>query len=304
MNRLTVMIVCAVVGLQAAVAFAAPSPSPSLSGILLFPPGTDYIEADATAPGILEGEFDARKFVGWGKTTNPDAAQKTLERLGFVDGYGRTWVQKVTRKVLVELVIAFSGDDGAKKYLAASELADKASPFYQHPIYITGIPAYYGERGYDSTNGVFEDTFVFVKGNDLFVVAAASSKDDLGSTAIDQTAAQYASAPDYTIRPSDQPTSNSASASFAYDAGRITALVLEAVLAVGVVLLVIGLILRSQRRRHRAAMPATTVHMSPDGGYWWDGQSWRNAQFEVPPSAQRSPDGRFWWDGQRWRPVP
>jgi hypothetical protein len=44
--------------------------------------------------------------------------------------------------------------------------------------------------------------------------------------------------------------------------------------------------------------------MSPDGAFWWDGQTWRDAQHEVPPAAQRSADGAFWWDGQKWRAVP
>src|SRR5207245_355020 len=50
--------------------------------------------------------------------------------------------------------------------------------------------------------------------------------------------------------------------------------------------------------------PAGGVQMSTDGKYWWDGQNWRDAATETPPSAQRSSDGALWWDGQNWRPVP
>jgi len=44
--------------------------------------------------------------------------------------------------------------------------------------------------------------------------------------------------------------------------------------------------------------------MSPDGNYWWDGQTWRDASREAPPAALRSLDGYYWWDGRTWRTVP
>ena len=62
-----------------------------------------------------------------------------------------------------------------------------------------------------------------------------------------------------------------------------------------------------RRPGHSRAMPvaaaAPAPQMSPDGAFWWDVLTWREAQHEVPLSAQRSPDGAFWWDGQKWRPV-
>jgi hypothetical protein len=50
--------------------------------------------------------------------------------------------------------------------------------------------------------------------------------------------------------------------------------------------------------------PPASLQMSPDGNYWWDGQTWRDAAHEAPPWAQRSSDGIYWWDGSNWRPVP
>jgi len=75
-------------------------------------------------------------------------------------------------------------------------------------------------------------------------------------------------------------------------------------LVIGVILLVVALVRRS-RPRPTAPDGGTwsAVHLSPDGGYWWDGHGWRDAAHEVPATAQRSPDGHFWWDGRQWRPV-
>jgi len=138
-------------------------------------------------------------------------------------------------------------------------------------------------------------------------VIAVSPQDDLGSTAANQTTAQYAAAPDATIPQSQWPQSNSATV--AYNFGSFLGVAIVLALLAGVVLLVVGLTRRSRRRTGfvgalPGAISGAGVQMSPDGRYWWDGQSWRDAQVEVPPTAQRSPDERSWWDGRQWRPVP
>jgi hypothetical protein len=154
-----------------------------------------------------------------------------------------------------------------------------------------------------ASNQTYGDAFAFVKGNDFFVVIAVSPKDDLGSTAANQTLAQYTAAPDATIPQSQWPQSSSSTAASNFGSFLGGAIVLA--LLAGVVLLVVGLVRRSRRQTSFAgAVPAAGVQMSPDGRYWWDGQSWRDAQVEVPPTAQRSGDGHFWWDGRQWRPVP
>jgi len=305
--RLILSIACAAFAVLPAVALAAPSPSPGLSGILAPPPTADYVEANATVPGVVEGQFDAKTFASRSGHGNVAAIQQTLELDGFLDGYGRTWVQKVSRRVLVEFVMAFTGGDGANKWLSGSELADKADPNYQHSISVTGIDSYYGARFFYSSSHAYEDAYVFVKGNDFFVVAALSANDDLGNIAADQTKVQYSAAPDATIPQSQWPQSSSSTA--AYNFGSFLGGAIVLALLAGVVLLVVGLVRRSRRQTGLAgalpaAMPGAGVQMSPDGRYWWDGQSWRDAQVEVPPTAQRSPDGRSWWDGRQWRPVP
>jgi hypothetical protein len=307
LGRLSLSIACAAIAFQPAVALAAPSPSPALSGVLASPPTADFTETSSSVPGSFEGAFDPKTFVTNTGAKNADAVQATMQRDGFVDGYWRTWVQKTTRHVLVEIVIAFSGRDGADKWLRSSELADKSDPAYLHSLSITGIDAYYGAHFMYASNQSYGDAFAFVKGNDFFIVIAVSPKDDLGTIAADQTTAQYAAAPDTTIPRSQWPQSSSVTS--AYNVGSSLGVVIVLALLAGVVLFVVGLVRRSRRQTGFAgalpgAISGSGIQLSPDGRYWWDGRSWRDAQVEVPPTAQRSGDGHFWWDGRQWRPVP
>jgi hypothetical protein len=305
MHRL-IAIVCAAVALHPAAVIATPSPSPALADILAKPPTADYVETAATAPGALEGQFDAHTFVMKTEAPNGAAVEQTLATDGFVDGYWRTWIQKSGAHILAELVMAFSGGDGAKHWLAGAEKADKADSNYLHSLSIGGIDRYYGAHFYYTSNHNYGDWYAFVKGNDYFGVIVVSPKDDLGTTAADQTKVQYTSAPSATIPQSEWPASTTTTThSFAYNVGYLLPWVLVGAIVLGIVLFIVG---RSRRRQTFAAAvpgaaPAPAVQMSQDGAFWWDGQSWRDAQHEVPPAAERSPDGAFWWDGQKWRPV-
>ena len=99
-----------------------PSPSPTLDSFLAAPPESNYVELSATTQGVIEGPFDADKYIQMGSTTDPTQVRATLDRDGFIAGYGRTWVQTGTRRALVEAVVAFKGNAGAKKWLVASVL--------------------------------------------------------------------------------------------------------------------------------------------------------------------------------------
>lgn len=283
---------------------ATPSPSPSLDSILAPPPGSDYVERTATAPGVAEGPFDLDGYMALGTSENPDLTRSTLKRDGFISGYGRTWIQRGTQRGVVEAVVAFTGSAGAKKWLAVQETADKSSKEFKASLSIDGITSYYGAHLYSAADSAFIDLFAFVKGNDFFEVIAASGKDDLGDMASVQTKKQYAFAPAGTI-PESQWVENTVR-SAAYDAGRVAGALIVGVLVLAVIVVVVGLVIRSQRRPAMVAtalaQPAFTF--SDDGRYWWDGQAWKDAAAEVPPTAQRSPDGRLWWDGRTWRPVP
>jgi len=248
--------------LQSTLALAAPTPSPGLDGILIKPPGTGYREEPKSTPGILEGPFDAAKYAEVTVATDAAPTTQALARDGFLTGYGRTWVQQATHHVLIEIVVAFSGGDGARRWLTSSEVADKADPGYQRSISVSGIGSYYGERYANATTGVYEDVFAFVKGNDYFLVGILSGSDDLADSASTQTLKQYEFAPPNTIPPAQWPenaSSSNAQNDIAYRLGGLTADVLILALLAGIVLLVVGLIRRATRRTAIAAYAALFV---------------------------------------------
>ncbi len=180
-----------------------PSPNPHLSQILAEPPSTGYVEIAAHTPGILEGPFDAGQYGVIGGLAMQSTI-KTLAQDGFISGFGRAWVQQSPIRVMVEIAGAFTGGKGARQWLKQSEMADMSDPTFQHSITVDGIEAYYGARMSDTTS-YFADAFVFIKGNDGFLVSTISSSDDLGDSAAAQTRVQYRHAPAYTIPPSGWP---------------------------------------------------------------------------------------------------
>jgi hypothetical protein len=301
---------CALVLMSSAMiplsAAAVVSPSPSLAQIMLPAPG-GYTGQRST---ILSGSFTSQNLSsGWG--TKSAEAQTALEQDGFVDGYGITVVNEASQRALIEYIVAFAGGQGAMDWLSYAEAGDKADPTYQHADSISGIDSYYGEHNVYPSHDV-SDAFVFVKGNDLFVVGFESTQDDVLNLAISRAKNQYDSAPNSTIPTAQWPENfkTPASSQSAQSQDTASALggligdVLILALVVGLIGLVVALVRRS-RPRPTAPDGGTwsAVQLSPDGGYWWDGQAWRDAAHEVPATAQRSADGHFWWDGRQWRPV-
>jgi hypothetical protein len=317
LGRLVVFIGVCVLALQPALALAAPTPSPSLDGILASPPAADFKELPSTTSGIFAGAFDAKGYVTISGTPDPDNDQKTMEHDGFLSGFGKTWVQSSKNHVMVEAVLAFSGGDGASKWMRQAEAADKGLPSYKNALTISGVAGYYGAHLFDTTSGLYSDGFVVVRGNDAFLVVFASRKDDLGATAATQAKKQYDGAPESTIPKSQWPESKVTKA--ALDVAKVGVGVIVGVL---ILALIVGaaLIVRSRRRPTlqpvaagggfiapaavaTPAVPTSAIQMSDDRRSWWDGMNWRDAEREVPPGAQRSPDGHSWWDGQAWRPT-
>jgi hypothetical protein len=290
---------CAVALFQSTVALAAPSPSPSLDGLLLAPPGTGFVEADKNTPGIFEGPFDAAGYadITAAKPSNTQTTQ-ALNRDGFLAGYGRTWVSQARNHIFVEAVMAFGGGSGAKTWLGQSQTADKAEPTYQRPLTTSGIGTYYGARLVDSANSIYAEAYAFVKGNNTYLISAVSTSDDLGTSAAVQAKRQYDSAPSYTVPPSQWPESKTSNVMS--NAVKVAGTTVAGIL---ILALVVGTYLIAQSRRrpvHRNA----PVQMSEDRHSWWDGTTWRDAEHQMPPAAPRSDDGRFWWDGITWRPIP
>jgi len=251
----------------------------------------------------IHGTFDAHEYVQFLEPQNAQTTETTLRNDGFVLGFSRAWVQPASNHILLEVVIAFSGREGAKRWLGKSEQVDKSDTYYQKAIPISGIDTYYGAHFADPTTALYVDVVSFVKGNDFFLVGLVSRADDLGDVAPQQTRRQFAAAPSYTIPPSRWPE---AAGSIVVGPLLVPPWVLYVVGgALALMLLVaLGLVLLLRRRRTTSGpMRAAGPLMSGDGHYWWDGQEWRLASQEVPTDALRSEDGAYWWDGGKWRLI-
>jgi hypothetical protein len=282
-------------------ATATPTPSPRLETMLADPPASDFQEDPSLM--AIHGTFDAHQYVQFLDPQNAQTIESTLRGDGFVLGFSRTWVQPTSNHILLEVVIAFSGREGAKKWLGKSEQVDKADTYYQKAIPMSGIDTYYGAHFADPTTALYVDVVSFVKGNDFFLVGLVSRADDLGAAAPEQTRRQFDSAPAYTIPPSQWPEAAGAIGVGPLLVPRWLAYVLGGALAL-VILVALGLLLLLRRTRARSSpMPVGVPQMSSDGHYWWDGQAWREASKDVPPDALRSEDGFYWWDGGSWRLI-
>src|SRR3989441_4608767 len=289
-------------------AAATPSPSPSLGTLLAAPPESDFVD-DAQAFTRVQGDFDVTEYVDLLAPSDPADLQTTLKQDGFLSGFGRSWAQKGTGHLLLEMVVAFKGGTGAKNWLTSSQAADSSNQYFKRAIVVTGVEPSYGGHFADPAAPAYADIIAFVKGNDYFLIGILSGSDDLADSASTQTRKQYEFAPSSTIPPAQWPenaSSSNAQNDIAYRLGGLMADVLVLPLLAGIVLLVVGLIRRSKRRPMMAmyAAPPGGVQLSPDGNYWWDGQAWRDASREAPPAALRSVDGYYCWDGRTWRAGP
>src|SRR5712691_13015630 len=273
MRRILGALVIAASSMLPMSAAAAPNPSPSLAQVML-PAPSGYTAETSSA---ISGSFASHNLSSaWG--TKAAEAQSALEQDGFVDGYGITVVNHTIHHRVIEYIVAFAGGQGAMNWLSFAEAGDKADPTYQHSDSISGIASYYGEHNvYPSQN--VSDAFVFVKGNDFFVVGYESTQDDVLSLAITRAKNQYDSAPNSTIPAAEWPE-NAKAATASQGASQGAGFALGGLIADAIIaLLVVGVVIRYRRARTLTAaipseMPAG-VQISPDGGYWWDGEQWR-----------------------------
>lgn len=306
MNRALYALAGAAVSLMPLVAAASPSPSPTLDTVLA-PAPSGYTELTTAS---FHGSFSAHDYATVSDASKATQIEATMTRLGFVAGYGKTWVQQSAGHALLEAAIAFTGGSGARQWLTAAEAGDKSDPSYVHSDSITGIDTYYGGHFTYSSSNTVGDFFSFVKGNDVFLLGFVSQKNDVLNLAMAQAKAQYDSAPDATI-PSSQWPENAA-----HPASYSVGLFIVPVIVVILLVVLAAFVVRRSRRAAPSMMPAAVpgigmpaavpaaIQMSPDGRFWWDGQAWKDTEHEIPPNAQRSGDGQSWWDGRGWRPVP
>jgi len=214
-------------------ASAAPSPSPALGSLLAAPPA-GYVQVST---GTFHGQFDATAYASQYQSNTLEAGI-TLIHDGFVDGYGTEWVQRSTGRALIEFVIAFQGQRGAKSWLGYEEAADKNDPGYKRSNSLAGIDSYYGVHIVLTSPRGYVDAFSFVKGNDMFGVGFVSGKDDVLKLATAQTKSQYAAAPTETIPKAKWPENAPSQRPQTNFLGAIIGVVLVLVIIGGVVRLV------------------------------------------------------------------
>lgn len=299
----------AAVMLSPSVVLASPSLSPSLDSVLAEPLASDYLPETQFFTSV-QGSFDAVDYLGFITPPKPSLTLSKLKSDGFVSGYGRSWGQRSTAHLLLEVVVAFSGGAGAKRWLPEERALSQNSQYFKSNITVSGIDQQFGEHLANPSAPAYVDFIGFVKGNDYFLVYLISPADDMADSAAMQAKQQYDVAPAGTIPPSRWPE-NASNNLFASALGGSTTGILVASLA-GVVLLavvVVGAVVLLRRPRRPGpvlaqAAAAGAIQLSADGYYWWDGGRWRDANLAAPPVAQRSADGSYWWDGGRWRTVP
>lgn len=280
---------------------APPAPSPSLQSILISLP------ASFTAPvnSPIVGKFGPNAYAStWG--TNSGQALNEIELDGFVDGYGLAKADTKAARIMVEFVMAFSGQKGALRFARSDDVQNKSHPQYQHEDPISGVGQYsFGVHLVQASPLVVIDGFEFVKGNDLFGVGVYSTKDDVTGLQIAQaqSRAEYDAAPFQTIPSYDWPENVAASTSsqgFSLGSGPEVFIVLGVIAA----LLAVGAFLWMRRGEMQPEKPKVAQQMTADGQYWFNGTYWIATSEMAPPWAQRSKDGAFWWDGRAWQAVP
>ena len=276
--------------LGAGTALASPSPSPPLDTLLATPPGSGYVSDSSTIPQV-DGRFDAVDFLFILGPPKPSKTLATLKDDGFVQGYGRTWVDRSARHFLVETVVAFGGGAGAGRWLPEARALNQRHPYFDHEISVSGIglDMVFGSHFAYPAGPQYADVVGFVKGNDFFYLYLFSEKDDLGDTAARQAKEQYDSAPANTIPESQWPESTSNRKSFNVPPSWIVVIipVVSVIVLAGLGLVALLLIRGMGRLEPGAAYAAGPggVQMSPDGYYWWDGQAWRPTVPPAPPAS-------------------
>jgi hypothetical protein len=254
---------------------ATPTPSPALDAVLAAPPSPNYVE-DSDSQGTPIGPFDAGAYVGYLQPEDQSATFKTLSQDGFVTGYGKSWTAQTDGRVLVEIVVAFRGGRGARKWLSTSEAVAHANEFYDGAIVVDGIGTYAGVHYANPKGPAYADVVMFVKGNDFFTVGYVSDAPNLGDDAAIQSKREFDFAPAASIAPSQWPEN----ARMSLQPSIALAVALFAVASVVAASLVVVLVLLVMRMRrippHSMAVPADAIR-SDDGKLWWDGKEWRAA---------------------------
>ena len=171
--------------------------------MLAAPPAAGYVP-DTTSSAAPTGAFGAAEYASYVSRDDSTLAAG-LSQDGFAGGFGEGWTEQASGHSLVELVVAFAGGAGARRWLTTAQAAAKASDNYKRPIVVFGIGQYFGVHYADAATPSYSDVVSFVKGNDFFTVAFSSGADDLGTAAAVQARRQSDFAPNDSIPPAQWP---------------------------------------------------------------------------------------------------
>lgn len=263
-----------------------------LHPLLASPPSADWLDVPPASTRLV-GDFTAHDYAAY-TGAGGQGIEFDLNLYGFTRGFALEWAQS-SLDLLVERVFEFRDAKGARSWYTLLGLIDKTSGSSTRDIPMpASVP---NSRGAVLTlpDGSLQDLIVFRKGNLTFEVITDSATNDLAALGVAQAVTEYANAPSQTQVPAG--------------AGQAVNDVLRNIgIAVGAVVVAVALvttvtIVLVTRRRRPATFLMSGPTMSADGAYWWDGQRWRDASVEAPPTAPRSPDGAHWWDGRTWRPL-
>ena len=263
-----------------------------LHPLLASPPSADWLDVPPASTRLV-GDFTAHDYAAY-LGAGSQGIEFDLNLYGFTRGFALEWSQG-SYDLLAERVFEFRDARGARSWYTLLGLIDKTSSNSTRDIPMpASVP---NSRGAVLTlpDGTLQDLIAFRKGNLTFEVITDSATNDLAPLGVAQAVTEYANAPSLTEVPPG--------------AGQAVSGVLRNVgIAVGAVVVALALlttitIVLVTRRRRPATFLIGGPKMSPDGAYWWDGQRWRDASVEAPPTAPRSPDAAHWWDGRTWRPL-
>jgi hypothetical protein len=183
---------------------AAPSPNPAaLRATLADPISQDFVEADQGTPGTVEGSLDATRYVD---STSATAAERqgmldSLNRNGFISGYGREWYKPRSNDFLGELVLAFTNPNGARATASLSKIRyaqDKGFQSFTDSLIPGGYALTEVASGYSWT------VVVFTKADGMYAVAGGSPSDFMSADVLAQAQKEYRLAPANTLAPSHQ----------------------------------------------------------------------------------------------------
>ena len=268
-----------------------------LHPLLAGPPSADWIDVPSS-PKTLVGDFTAHDYAAYIQASgnSPGATEFDLNLYGFTRGYALEWEQRGSHDLLIERAFEFRQPSGAHSWYSLLKLVDTTSGKYTHDVPMPpSVPNSSGAL-FTWPDGTLQNRIGFWKGNVAYVVHTDSLTNDLSALGVSQAVTEYANAPSQTEVP---PGAGQAVNDWLRNIGIAVGAVVVAVALVTTITIVLV-----TRRRRPATFLMGGPTMSPDGAYWWDGQRWREASIEAPPTAPRSPDGAHWWDGRTWRPYP